>query len=102
MNARERQKLYAESVGADALARQLRAAAPKCKSCLRPMLWVTTNRGRHMPVDFDPHEAGNVVVFADGRADIYREAPSVVPNGATLHFSHLATCPNADEYRRSA
>lgn len=100
MNARDRQRLYADQVGEDALARQKRAAAPKCKSCHRPMRWVITNRGRKMPVDFDPHEDGNVVVNQNDRAEVYGATPTVVPDGSTLHFSHFATCPNAAEHRR--
>ena len=74
MNAGEREKLYAAQVGADALARQRRATAPKCKSCLRPMRWVTVSTtNRKMPVDYDPHEDGNVVVHANDRADVYRD-----------------------------
>jgi hypothetical protein len=101
VNAVDRRKLYEEQVGPDALARQLRAAAPKCRSCTRPMRWVTTIRGSKMPVDFDPHEDGNVVVHRDGRADVYQSTPTEIPGGATLHFSHFATCPNADQHRRS-
>jgi hypothetical protein len=102
MNATEREQLYAKELGPEALARQRRASAPKCRSCLRPMRWVTVSTtNRKMPVDYDPHEDGNVVVYANDRADVYRDTPSAVPNGATLHFSHFATCPNADEHRKS-
>lgn len=101
MNAVEREKLYAQQLGDDALARQKRAKAPRCRSCERPMRWVDTNRGRKMPVDYDPHEDGNVVVHANGRADVYQSTPLDIPAGATLHFSHFATCPNADAHRRS-
>lgn len=101
MNARDRERLYAEQQGGDALARQQRAAAPRCKSCRRPIRWVVTRgNGRRMPVDWDPHEDGNVVVDPDGRADVYRETPTAVAAGSTLHFSHFATCPNADQHRR--
>jgi hypothetical protein len=100
VNALDRQRLYEKEMGAEAAYRQRRASAPKCKSCGRPMRWVDTNRGRKMPVDFDPHEDGNVVVHANGRADVQGATPSEIPNGATLHFSHFATCPNANEHRR--
>ena len=101
MNKTEAQRLYEQEAGADALARQRRAAAPRCKSCARPMRWVTNRlSGRKMPVDFDPHEDGNVVVDANDRADVYRATPTEIPAGSTLHFSHFATCPNADEHRR--
>lgn len=102
MNATERQKLYAEELGQEALARQLRASAPRCKGCLRPMRWVTVSTtNRKMPVDYDPHEDGNVIVYANDRADVYQTTPTSIPDGATLHFSHFATCPNADEFRKS-
>jgi hypothetical protein len=94
MNAAERRRLYEQEVGADALQRQLRAAARKCDLCGRPMRFVVTGRGRRTYVDFDPHEDGTVLVDRNGRADTYRETPTTVTDGATLHFFHEATCPN--------
>jgi hypothetical protein len=109
MNAAERRKLYEEQVGTEALQRQdalkqrqARAVAPKCRSCEAPMRWVVTGRGRRMPVDFDPHEDGNVVVDANGRAEVYRETPMTIDSGSTVHFSHFATCPNAGEHRTAS
>jgi hypothetical protein len=105
VNAAEQQRLYEQEAGRDALARETHAAAllkaPKCRSCQKPLRWIVTNRGRRMPVDFYPHEDGNIVVHPDGRADVYQGTPSTIPDGTTLHFSHFATCPNADAHRRT-
>lgn len=59
--------------------------------------------GSWMPVDFDPHEGGNVLVWDDGRAEMTSPGgPSTgIPAGATLHYSHFATCPHAADHRRS-
>lgn len=101
MNATEREKLYAAELGTEALARQRRATAPTCRGCNQPMRWVTVSTtNRKMPVDYDPHEAGNVIVYANDRADVYRTTPTSIPDGATLHFSHFATCPKAEQFRR--
>lgn len=94
----DKAKLYAAELGDDALERQLRAAAPRCRLCDAPMRWVTTHADRKMPVDYDPHDAGNVVVMVD-RATVYPSTPHEVTKGATLHFAHHATCPNVDRAR---
>lgn len=100
MNKADVAKLYAEHVGEDAFERERRAAAPRCKACGAAIRWVVTYaRDQRMPVDYDPHEDGNVVVYNHGRADVYRDTPRSIPDTATLHFSHHATCPHADEFR---
>jgi hypothetical protein len=64
--------------------------AAKCKSCEKPIYWIRTKAGRHMPVDCDV-EGGQkpfVPVPGDGEPQ----------NG--IGVSHFATCPNAAQYRR--
>lgn len=98
MNKDDVAKLYAQTAGPEALERERRAASARCKRCDAAMRWVTA-AGRPMPVDFDPHEDGNVLVHPDGRAEVFHDTPRTIPDGATVHFSHFATCPNAAEFR---
>jgi hypothetical protein len=98
-------------------------AAPRhqprvCSSCSAPILWAQVlddagqrvRRGddkgwKSMPVDFQPDPLkGNVVLFdRPGEGIVCRvlkkgEAP---PPGARLRTSHFATCPNANQHRRT-
>lgn len=78
---------------------RLRNAAKKCRSCEAPIIWATTDSGKRMPLDFDEHEGGNVFLAADGTCRVGRQEEDTTP-GTTRHFSHFATCPNADQHRR--
>jgi hypothetical protein len=88
-----------------------------CSSCSAPILWAQVlddagqrvrrddGRFKSMPVDFQPDPLkGNVVLFNRqgegivGRVLTKGEAP---PAGARLRTSHFATCPNANQHRRS-
>ena len=55
-----------------------------CRSCDQPIYWITTERGRSMPVDCE--------------ADEQCHAPNAAEEG--LGISHFATCPFADQHRR--
>lgn len=97
----DQEKLYEREMGDAALERQQRAAAPKCKSCHAPIRWATVRgSGKHMPLDFDESEGGNVFLLAGGVAVVGKQEDKT-PFGATRHFSHFATCPNASDHRRS-
>lgn len=96
----DKAKLYAAELGEEVLARQLRAAAPRCRFCHEPIRWTTTHRGKRLPVDYDQHEAGTVVVLGD-RATVFPSQPHEVPKGSTLHFPHHATCRRVDDARAS-
>lgn len=101
VKAQAQARLYEAEMGAEAAARQLRAAAAKCKSCQAPIRWIQTTAGKHMPVDYDPHEAGNILLWPDGRSKPCETGGPAggIPADATLHFSHFATCPHADLHR---
>ncbi len=75
---------------------------PTCRSCPASILWATTEKGRSMPVDAEPHPDGNVEITYDelGRphAVVHGQPPMMV--AGTLHMPHFATCPNAAEWRR--
>jgi hypothetical protein len=92
---------YREQMGETALERQKRQAATKCKSCFAPIIWAVTTGGKRMPLDYDENEAGNVFYYErTGRCDV-KTQQTPTPPGATRHFSHFATCPNASDHRRS-
>ena len=69
----------------------------KCRSCGAPMLWVTTAKGKAMPIDSEPCEDGNVDI-STGRA-VYVKAGETLP-GIPLYKSHFASCPNAKQHRK--
>lgn len=91
MNARDRQKMYEQEMGVDALARQKRAAASRCSACGQAVRWARSRDGKRIAVDYDPHEAGSVLVWPDGHS-IATTPGATPPEKATLHFLHSATC----------
>lgn len=84
------ERLYRETMDDEALARQKREAATKCKSCGEPIRWGREGE-RHVALDYDEHEGGNVFLFADGGCYTGRQE-DVTPPGATRHYKHRATC----------
>lgn len=82
-----------------------------CRSCGQPIQWSMTERGRRMPVDLEPNDAGNILLqhrqgdvplavylnevekkklidALDGRLQRHR-----------LFTSHFVTCKDADKWR---
>lgn len=74
-----------------------------CRSCDAPIVWAKTAANRRMPVDPDPHPAGNIRFVSDDLIDILgkKAANEARISGADLHRSHFATCSNADGHRKS-
>lgn len=62
---------------------------PYCKSCGKKIMWVKTEEGRNMPIDYDPELEH---LFADGHP-VEFDYDSMV--------SHFATCPEADKWRKN-
>jgi hypothetical protein len=75
----------------------------RCQSCAARIVWAVTERGKRMPVDADPHPAGNVrlIPTADGGATAHVLQKHEAAGGAPLHRSHFTSCPNASDWRRS-
>jgi hypothetical protein len=92
--------MYAEQLGEDALARQRRESAPKCKSCGAPIRWAITRSGRRMPLDYDESPTGNVLLFGDESCRVIGADEQFTPSDATRHTSHFATCPQGAAHRR--
>lgn len=79
-----------------------------CRSCRAPIVWAHTEQGNPMPVDRDPVPGGNLVFVP--RLFDFDQAPPVVhviTDEAAIegeperYVSHFATCPHADEHRRT-
>lgn len=80
-----------------------------CRSCNARIQWAITERGRRMPVDVQPNDAGNILL--QPRVDniplaIYLTAEQVAAFDGTLqrhrlYQSHFATCPDAKKWRKN-
>jgi hypothetical protein len=55
----------------------------RCRSCQATIMWMKTDRGKKMPVDFTPAAQGHE-----------RWNPKTM-------VSHFDTCPNADDWRKN-
>lgn len=75
----------------------------KCRSCKKPIDFVTMKSGKKMPVnlewyDYDDSPAGTVLVTNDGLIHtVQKENPYPNVRGRTSHFSD---CKQANEWRK--
>ena len=74
-----------------------------CRSCGQQVEWVTTTKGKKMPVDpevveYEDAEKGTVLVTEGGNVITVNEFQRM-PN-VRGRISHFATCPQADQWRR--
>lgn len=82
----------------------------ECRSCRAPIVWATTEQGKSMPIDAGPVDNGNVYyldqksspprvrVLAGPQPTLEEDADSA---DGLRYLSHFATCPQADQWRRS-
>lgn len=70
-----------------------------CSSCGAPIIWATTTNGKSMPVDPDPHPAGNVTLTDALFPGTPPEATVTAGPIAGGHRSHFVTCPHAATWR---
>ena len=63
----------------------------KCRSCGRPVRWVTTAHGRPQPLDPDPNPLGNIVLDTAGVAHQVRPGQALL-GAPTRCMPHAATC----------
>ena len=71
-----------------------------CSSCGAEILWAVTEKGRRIPLDvavIDPPHPG-LMVFTPGSSPAVAVA---LGKERTLHVSHFATCPNAEQHRKT-
>lgn len=71
-------------------------------SCRARIVWARTDRGRRMPVDADPTDAGTILLVdehnTEPRARVIAQ-PDRADHAGQLHTSHFATCPAARQFR---
>lgn len=69
----------------------------ECRSCGAPITWAITDNGKRIPLDAEPAPNGNLILV-DGVA----RTPRIDDDVPFLQYvSHFATCPNAQQHRRS-
>jgi hypothetical protein len=69
-----------------------------CRSCGAEIFWAKTTSGRNIPLDAD--KVGPLAV-ADGNLDFVESGAVMVVGPGGKMRSHFATCPNANQHRRS-
>lgn len=78
-----------------------------CTSCGAAIVWATTAAGKVMPLDALPVERSGAVLAASRTPSGDLEVRSIHPDGGYLWpdehpaRSHYATCPNADQHRKT-
>lgn len=82
-----------------------RDALSTCDSCGARILWGVTERGKRIPLDYEPNNDGNVSVLefcADGtpRVRVHGKASLLEPDVVASYMVHFATCPNSKHHRR--
>jgi hypothetical protein len=63
----------------------------RCRSCNAEIRWAVMQSGARMPFDVEPVSPPNGMYFLDN--GYAKKLP-------TVHISHYATCPNADQHRK--
>ena len=86
-------------------------AGRRCRGCGAPVRWVTTEKGRRMPLDPEPVEvdainaARGLFVIRPGLLGEGERVIAVTPgfveeSREPVYISHFATCPEAKTFRR--
>jgi hypothetical protein len=73
-----------------------------CRSCGRPIWWVTTSAGLPMPLDSRPTAEGNIEMVqgpAGWRAEQLAQVEALFDVQRPRWMPHFATCPHADSWR---
>lgn len=75
----------------------------RCRACDAPIVWAVTSAGKQMPVDATPNVKGNIVLYEDrgGKPLALVVESGRVSSDAPRYVSHFATCPKADQFRKS-
>ena len=77
-----------------------------CRACGKMILFIKTAAGKTMPVDSQPvrfrkdDSAKGLFVLQDG-STAHGESCSIWKANAVGYISHFATCPNADDFRKT-
>jgi len=82
-----------------------------CRSCGAAILWVKTESGRRMPLDFVPVEDGSIIVrmgqamnqetaHIETKEETELRLQAKEPAARTAYVSHFVTCPDAAKWRK--
>lgn len=72
----------------------------RCGTCKAECVWTYTEASKKMPVDVDPHPAGNLALTIVGKRVHSRAVkPTLAFGRADLHRSHFASCVHAAKHR---
>jgi hypothetical protein len=85
----------------------------RCSACQCPLIGAETKEGRTAPIEFNPHDEGNVLIFkgkpgtaGEGKllARTFSGGPlkALREQGVTLRRNHFASCPSAEHFRHEA
>lgn len=77
----------------------------RCRSCPAEIRWAVTAQGNRIPLDVEAVSDGNLALLADTEppiALVIAPGEQLLADDGTRYVSHFATCPNADQHRRSA
>lgn len=70
-------------------------------TCTAQIRWATTEAGRRLPLDLDPHPDGTVLMVAvDGRWRARILGGAQLPAQGEAWMPHWSTCPDSEHYRR--
>lgn len=81
-----------------------------CKACGARIIWALTDRAKRAPIDADPTERGNMVLWYDtggeeaGKPRVSSIAAIELVTGkpvppAERRLNHFATCPEAERFQ---
>lgn len=75
-----------------------------CRFCGAKIRWITTTKGKYMPVNpdgIDPDTMKPGEVFVNDFGEVARAENIVSKHTSTWYISHFATCPDAKKkYRK--
>jgi len=76
---------------------------PVCKggSCGAPIIFVKTQTGADLPIDEEPNPEGNVVLEADGKAQVLPPKEAERYTGEK-YMPHWKTCPDREKFKARA
>lgn len=74
-----------------------------CRTCKAPVTWALGPGGKWMPFDPEPNPAGEWRLFGDTPRAVHAPAErrAELAKHGQLYVPHWATCPHADQHRRS-
>lgn len=72
-----------------------------CRSCENKILWLMTTKGKLIPLNACPVRDGNMVIENHGSGLLAVAFQPLIHGSHQRYVSHFATCPDADDWRKS-